>query len=440
MRRACLVSVLPWTLLALTACSEESVETDEPKPQEEEVEIEYLSATDHLVRASMALRGKRPSYDELVRVSEDPDALNEIVDEYLASADFGRTVRDLYNEALLLRPDWAYYPAGFPRVAPLMTLDQSAINASVQEAPLKLIEHVVMNDLPLSEIVTAPYTITDSVAATVWDLDYQEGGDTWQKSEWTDGRGNAGILTDSWLYVRWQSTPSNANRGRANALSRGLLCYDFLSRDVELDTTVNVADPNAVQDAVQANSACASCHQALDPFAAFMKDVYPIVVVADTETYPAQNMWLPGAFETYLQIEMREPALFGKPGETLEDLGRLMADDPRFSLCAAQRFYAYLNHVEIEDVPLERASELQEVLIDSGMNAKALAKAVVLSDDFRASHTGGDAGADELVGMKRARPDELATMFEDLTGFVWKTDLSAISGGDIGVVELPRDS
>ncbi|NUO54300.1 MAG: hypothetical protein HOV80_36105, partial [Polyangiaceae bacterium] len=47
---------------------------------------------------------------------------------------------------------------------------------------------------------------------------------------------------------------------------------------------------------------------------------------------------------------------------------------------------------------------------------------------------------DELVGLKRARPDELATMFEDLTGFVWKTDLSAISGGDIGVVELPRDS
>ncbi len=436
MRRAGILSVVP-ALWGLAACTEESAP---PEPPEDEVEMVYLSPTDHLVRVSMALRGRRPSIEELNAVGTDPDALEGIVDGYLASPDFGRTVRDLHNEALLLRPDWAYYPAGFPRAEPLAALDQSEINLSVQEAPLRLIEHVVMNDLPYSEIVTASYTLADPIVATVWDLDFDPAGPAWQQTQWEDGRGNAGILTDSWLWVRWQSTPSNANRGRANALSRALLCYDFLSRDVELDTTVNTADPNAVQDAVVADAACASCHQALDPLASFMKDVYPLVVPSDTTSYPAQKMWLPGVFENYLEIQMREPALFGKRGETLEDLGRLLAEDPRFSLCAAQRFYAYLNHVELEAVPLERASELHETFLESGMNAKELAKAIVLSDDFRVSHVEGEAGADDLVGMKRARPDELATMFEDLTGFVWRTDLTAFTGGDIGVVELPRDS
>jgi len=441
MRRHAALALLPF--LSLNAgCSEETLETEAPSP-EPDAELVHLSPVEHLVRASMVLRGKRPSLDELAAVDADPAALESIVDGYLASEDFGRTVRDLHNEGLLVRPDWAYYPAGFQRVAPLEDYDQSKINGSVQEAPLKLIEHVVMNDLPYSDIVTADYTLADPIVATVWDLDYDPAGPEWQATKWEDGRGNAGILTDSWFYVRWQSTPSNANRGRANALSRALLCYDFLSRDVELDTSVNVADPNAVQDAVVENQACASCHQALDPLASFMKDIYPIVVVADTEmypSYPSQEMWFPGVFEEYLEIDMREPAFFGKPGETLEDLGQLIADDPRFSLCAAQRFYAYFNHVGFEDVPLERAAELQEVFLDAGMNAKALAKAVVLSDDFRVSHAADEDAAETAIGLRRARPDELATMFQDLTGFVWLTDLTQLSAGDIGVVELPRDS
>ena len=442
MRRHAAPSALLLALPLLVACSEESVET-EPEPPSPEPTVRYLSPGDHLVRASMALRGKRPSLEDLAAVQADPDSIEGIVDGYLASDDFGRTIRDLHNEALLLRPDWAYYPAGFPRVAPLTDYDQSKINGSVQEAPLKLIEHVVMNDRPYSEIVTADYTLADPIVATVWDLGYDPTGPVWQETKWQDGRGNAGILTDSWLYVRWQSTPSNANRGRANALSRGLLCYDFLSRDVELDTSVNVADPNAVQAAVVSNPACASCHQALDPMAAFMKDIFPITVVGDTEqypTYPSQNMWLPGAFEVYLQVDMREPAFFGRPGETLADLGRYIAEDPRFSLCAAKRFYGYFNHVAPEDVPDERAAELQGVFLESGMNAKLLAKAVVLSDDFRVSHDTTEAGAAELLGLRRARPDELASLIEDLTGFVWATDLTDITSGDIGRVELPRDS
>jgi hypothetical protein len=419
-----------------TGCDEGAPEPSEPV----EPTIAYLGPSEHLVRASMSLRGTRPTLEELAAVEADPAALEGIVDGYLASPEFGRTMRDLHNEALLLRIDWAYYPAGFPNVGSLAGLDVVSINNSVMEAPLKLIEHVIMNDRPYTEIVTADYALTDATNAQVWGLDYQDGGAEWQVTKYTDGRGNAGILTDSWLYARWQSTPSNANRARANVLSRGLLCYDFLSRDVELDTSVNTADPNAVQNAVVENDACASCHQALDPLASFFKDVFPIVLPQDQTEYPMASMWFPGVFETYLDIEMREPSLFGKPGSSLEDLGRLISEDPRFSLCASQRFYAYLNHVDVEAVPFERAAELQQLFVGSGMNAKALAKAIVMSDDFRVSHAETKAGADEIVGYRHARPDELATMFQDLTGFVWATDLGPYTEGLYGVIELPRDS
>lgn len=423
----------------IAACDEES-----SPPLDLEPEVVQLSPTEHLVRASMALRGAHPSIDDLQRVEADPTQLEAIVDGYLDTPEFGRTMRDLHNESLLLRPDWAYYPAGFQPIGKLAGEDTAAINTSVQEAPLRLVESVILEDRPYTEIVTADYAMANSLSSVVWDLPYDAQGAEWQKTRYEDGRGNAGILTDSWLYTRWQSTPSNANRQRANALSRALLCYDFLSRDVELDTDVDVSDPNAVQSAVVSNTACASCHQALDPFASFFKDVYPIIVPGASPDYPPDEViYYPGIFEEYLEIDMREPSFFGQAGETLEDLGQLIAEDPRFSLCAAKRFYSYFNQVHLDDVPLAQASELQTVLIDSDMNAKALAKAIVLSDAFRVSHPAAESSDDaslELVGMRKARPDELASLFEDLTGFVWTTDLGPYSEGTIGKIELPRDN
>ncbi len=433
MRRFALWSVA----LTLIGCGEES----EPAPEAEPTSVARLSPEQHLARASMVLRGARPSLEELSRVAEAPQQLDAIVDDYLSSAEFGETMRQLHNESLLLEPDWLYYPAGFTNVGTLADLDLVTVNRSVMQAPLRLIETVVMEDRPYTEIVTADFAMADAISSQVWGLAYDVEGPEWQKTRYEDGRGNAGVLTDSWLYVRFQSTPSNANRQRANAVSRALLCYDFLSRDVELDTTVNAADPNAVQAAVVDNAACASCHQALDPLASFFKDVFPLLVPQDIAGYPVDTpMWLPGVFEELLEIDMRPPSYFGLEGETLEDLGQLIAEDPRFSLCAAQRFYSYFNQVPLAQVPFEAAAELQEVFIDSGYSAKALAKAIVLRDDFAASHATDEAEAEGLNGYRRARPDEYASLLEDLTGFRWETDLTLYTDGLIGAIDLPRDS
>jgi hypothetical protein len=85
------------------------------------------------------------------------------------------------------------------------------------------------------------------------------------------------------------------------------------------------------------------------------------------------------------------------------------------------------------------------VLIDSGMSAKALLKAVVMSDAFRVSHAKHDAPADvvdKTHGLLRVRPSALARSIEQLTGFRWRTNLPIDigTGGQVGEIDLMEDS
>jgi hypothetical protein len=411
--------------------------TEQPAPSG----IELLSPTQHLLRVTMALSGVRPTPEELEAVRADPGALPAIADRHLAGSGFGTTVRDLYNEALQVRVPAAIYPAGFPASGPLAGRDVQAINVSVTEAPLKLIEHVVVRDQPLTEIVTADYTIADETVAAVWGLT-RSGNAQWDVAHYSDGREHAGILSDSMLFTRHSTTLSNMNRGRAAAISRALLCYDFLTRGIEVDAAINLADPEEVANAVQRNTACAGCHQTLDPLAAFFGSFHPIYVPAQLEAYP-YPFFTPGLSELFTSTE---PGYFGFAGRTLRDLGRMIADDPRFSQCTATRFYAYFHQVPLAEVPRERAAALQAVLT-SRWSAKDLARAIVLSDDFRISHlTADDAELDGVPALDRrfvlkARPEQLASVIEDLTGFRWQAYLNTSLGyGTVGRIDLMTDS
>lgn len=393
----------------------------------------YLSPAGHLTRASMALRGMKPSVEELAAVTADPSAIAGIVDGYLASGAFGKVVRDLHNESLLARVDYFYYPAGFQPVGPLANGDIYGLNRSLEESALRLIEHVVTNDRPYSEIVTADYMMANADVATVWgNLDVT--GTDWQVTHWKDDRPKAGILSDPWVFTRYQSTPSNKGRGRANAISKALLCYDFLSRDVEIDSSINLADPAVVDDAVVKNSACASCHQTLDPLASFFQDYFPLVVPQQLTDYPfAKNFPIDGSPGQFIDFyykglgdfyytDMREPGYFGKSASTVEDLGARIAEDPRFSRCAVEHAYAYFNEVPQDAIDFDRIAALQASFIESGLNFKALAKEIVLADDFRLSFANDAEQAETLVGVKKVRPDQLDSMIDDLTGFRWEVD------------------
>jgi hypothetical protein len=449
MRRAHVgVPALLLLVLAFAACGDEPSapgpkdETPAPPAAPPQAKVALLSPPQHLVRASMALRGKRPSVEELRAVAKDPSALPGIVDRYLASPELGATIRDLHDDALRVKIAPILYPAGFPARGPLSPVEAQKLNDSVTDAPLRLIQHVVETDRPYSEIVTADYTMADGIVSKVWGLPYSGDGTEWKETKYADGREHAGILSDSFLFTRHSTTYSNANRGRANAVSSALLCYDFLQRDITIDATINLADPDEVANATKKNAACASCHTTLDPLAAYFAGFRPQYVPSFEQSYPVVFDTAPLASV----FSRAEPAYFGQAGRGLRFLGAMIAQDPRFSLCAAKRFYSYFNQVPLERVPIDRAAELQRVLTSTNMSAKQLARAVVLSDDFRTSHP-LDGAAGDLVapGYRKVRARELGRMLEDLTGLRWETELGDIaqgspySPGRIGRVDLVTD-
>ena len=59
-------------------------------------------------------------------------------------------------------------------------------NRSVQEAPLRLIQHVIANDRPYTEIVTADYTGADRIVAGVWGMNYDGDGATWVETRYPE--------------------------------------------------------------------------------------------------------------------------------------------------------------------------------------------------------------------------------------------------------------
>ncbi len=415
------------------ACSGRSGPEPEPEPEPAAV---LLSPTDQLVRATMALTGLRPTVEELRQVAQDPSALGRILDRYLELPQFGETIRDMHNEALLLRTDLFFYPA----IDELAGQDAQRINASLHEAPLKLIEYVVMQGRPYTEILTADYTLADGVVAAFWGLDHPGGPDSreWVVTRWTDGRPAAGVLSSSILWGRHMSAGFNFNRGRANLVSKTFLCHDYLHQDVAVDGSIDLSDPEAVRHALVENESCAGCHQTLDPLASYFFGFDGYLVPQFIQAYPYRN-FRPDQQDDWQVATGRPPGYFGARGGTLADLGRKIAGDPRFSLCTARRFFAYFAQMDLGEVPLEVASELQQVFVASGFDAKALAKAAAMHPALMVSHAADPALAETVQGYKKVRPEQYARMIEDLTGFRWESEFDFdVEGAPLGRVDLVR--
>jgi hypothetical protein len=388
--------------------------------------VTYLTPTEHLARASLALRGVRPSLAELRAVAAEPDRLTALVDRYVESPDFGATVRQLHNELLLLHPELANFT--LPPSPPLSETSFRDINGSLYDEPIRLIEDIVMTDQPYTRIVTAPYTMADRTVATIWGLHHSD-ADGWERTHWTDNRGAAGILASPALYYRYRSVGPNYNRARANAISRSLLCHDFSEAEIHIDTSVDLSNDAIVADAVVHNPSCAGCHQAMDPLASYFWP-FPqgLLLAFDYPAYPA-NVYNPAGADAWQSTTGRPPGYFGASPQGLAGLGEAIAADPRFARCAAINFASYLTEKPAHDLSPAWIARLQDGFVHDRYSAKRLARAIVLSDEFRTAADPDPVAAEGVIGYQKLRPQQLAHVLADLTGFVWQADSGDAVGG-----------
>ncbi len=172
----------------------------------------------------------------------------------------------------------------------------NAVQYGVARAPLELIAHVVENDLPYTEVLTADYVMANRLAKESYTgrgaLDHPDDVHDFRPTQITDylthkagyrasfepniglrilspGEGrmaipHAGVLNTLVFLKRYPTTATNRNRARAR-----WTYYHFLGVDIE-NAASRTTDPVALADTdnpTMKNANCTACHTVLDPAA-----------------------------------------------------------------------------------------------------------------------------------------------------------------------------
>jgi hypothetical protein len=359
-----------------------------------------------LVRASMDLRGIRPSLAQLDAVEADPSKYATFVDQYLHGPQFLDRVRDVFDDALLVRrEDFS---------------DESRTETSaIYGEALELIAYIVANDRPFTEIGTADYT----VANTLFQRDVQRmpypmepvASAAWQPSHYTDGRPHAGVLSTSAFYEVWDTNNTNINRRRANRWSILFHCYNFLDTPVDVTRDVDNNDDDAVLNAVTTRTDCKACHDRLDPMASFLFPMDDAFGIEDGDA----DAFFRGDPERWRYANRRPPAVYGKPGITLADMGRLMTENPKFAECQTKRAFQLLFlRAPKTNLELATANDIASKWVsEDAHNFRALVKRWMLSEAYTKRPQDH-----RPEWVRRSSPERLEALITDLTGFTWSRE------------------
>ncbi len=392
---------------------------------------EPMDSRELLIRASLDLRGVRPTVAEFEALEADPESIDDAVSAMVDDDRFGERVRALFA------PTWGTQVDLYGVRVMDYGLDEAldpAFQRSVGEEALRMISHIATDDLPYTELVTGEWTMANELLGVVWPVDYPAGETGWRRVAYTDSRPAAGVLATNSLWWRYPSNGVNYNRGRANAVSRLLLCEDYLERPVSFPRDIDLTDQELVDDAIRNNAGCVNCHVSLDPLASYLFGF----TYANPNNADEITTYHPEREQRWQNTTGVAPAFYGQPGYTLTDLGHQIAADNRFAECAVERVYEGLLRRDVTLEDRDALTEHREAFIASGLSLKALFRSVLADDRYRAA-TSEDGG----VPRKVVDAELFASQLEDLTGYrftvggydMMQTDLfglRSLAGGSDG--------
>ncbi len=348
--------------------------------------------------------------------------------------------------------------------------------------PMKLIEHIVRNDRPFTEIVTADYIMVSPYSARgygVFDeikakfknpddpFEYvpvklralvsrdRSNKDSNQDSA-TGYYPHAGILSTFQYLTRYPTTETNRNRLRAR-----MYYQHFLGVDV-LELAARVSDAAAVTakykvPTMQAGE-CVVCHKTLDPVAGLFQDYWRF---ADQGVYgKRKGGWFTDMFAAGFEGE-NLPA--SERWRSLQWLGDRTVKDPRFAVAMTEHVYYILTGRKVLlppkdlDDPLypakARAFAEQRRTIETiasrfartGFNLKSVFKDWITSDFYRADGLTASikdpcrrAELDDAGLVRMLSPEQLERKIAAIFGEKWGrlTDQVAILYGGIDSKEV----
>ncbi len=413
--------------LGLVACNGD-VPVVEEGPEE-------LSALALLSRLSLDLRGKRPTEAEMEQVEADPSATAEQVEGYLRDPGFGERLVALYADVYRTRTD--LYLIGADGDSAFLDIPtRLGFLRSVGEEPLRILQRIAEDDLPYTSLVTADWTMANDDLLAAWPLEASEEGEGWRKARYTDTRPAAGVLTATGMWWRYTTTIENVNRGRAEAILRYIVCDDRFDQPVAFKTSTDAFDRVELQERTQTDPACIGCHVVLDPIGSFLFGFYR----NHPESFSEAAFYYPGRESKWEEMTGVAPAYYGQPGESLYDLGQMIAADPSFVNCAVKQGFSFLMGREAGVADVAEMNTHREAFIGGDLTLRSLYRSLVTDARYRSVDEAGGG-----VPLKRLGPDQLASAVEALTGFRWtyfgldmmNTDafgLRILSGGADGLI------
>lgn len=409
-------------------------------------DVQFLDTEQTMRKATLSLAGRLPTDEEMQ--SGDLDAT---LDQVMSEDAFYDRLVEHFNDLLLtdmylsgddavqlldedLFPNRMYYDNigdDDQRNA-----ERNRVNDAIAREPLKLIEYVVQNDRPFTEIIEADYTVVNPFSAQAYGIDgnvtFNDPNDT---EEWVEaqvpGQPHAGVLTTVTFLNRYPTTATNRNRHRSGIFYKYFLATDVLKL---ADRPIDPTQADLSQNPTLFDSQCTVCHDVVDPIAGAFQNWDE-----EGRYMPPENGWYtdmkpPGMENQNISSERWE--------ESIPWLAEQAASDPRFVDSAIEHAFKLLTGQTPLTLPTDatradyeaafRAYEVQyeffkqlgEKFVESNYNFKTLIKEIVKSPYYRAFNATEvtPKRQSELAQLGTSRlltPEMLHRKIEAATGAAW---------------------
>jgi cytochrome c553 len=422
--------------------------------------IELLGNGVTLRKASEQLLSRLPTLDEFRMVATDGNAgLRQAIEQMMEEEAFYRRLSEIFNDYLLT--DKYHSRNGSEAAISLLSSDdfpsrrwfdpgkdnrddnystvRRQTNDGIAREPLALINHVVKNDLPFTEILTADYMMMSPMSARSYGVSGIPFSNPNDPDEFRPGRlegiPHAGILTSPMFLNRYPTTSTNRNRGRARVVFDLFLDTDILAIEgVRPGNAVDITTPIPTIN----NPQCSKCHSVLDPVASVFQN------------WDYKGRYRPSREKKggwYTDMEPRGfngqvMPLAGNVDSSVRWLAHEIAADPKFPRAVTRILVNGLTgkeplqaptgddatQAEMDAYTAERSllNDLQASFVADNYNLKTLVREIMMSPYWRA------AGISDANGLPIHQntgssyllsPEQLDRKILSLFGFDWRNSL-----------------
>lgn len=424
--------------------------------------IQIQSPISTLRRASEQLLSRLPIFEELVEVTNAGDTgLALTINNMMEQPQFYERLTEIFNDYLLTDkyhsrngseaainllsnddfPDRRWFDPGSSDRPDNYNEIRANTNNGIAREPLELINYIVKNNRPFTEVVTADYMMMSPFSAKsygVEELVFQNPNDP---NEFVpariEGWPHAGVLTSPMFLNRYPTTSTNRNRARSRVVFDLFLDTDVLAIEgVRPGNAVDISTPIPTIN----NPECSKCHTILDPVASLFQN------------WDYKGRYRPARLSRYgwyTDMEGRgyggeTMPLQGNVDSSLQWLGAKIAVDPKFPRAVTRIMVAGLTgkeplsspdqntatQAEINAYTAERSllNEMQKHFVEDNYNLKTLAREILMSPLWRADGlTEGTSSVSHLTtgSSYLLTPEQLDRKIKSLFGFEWRGSLDS---------------